>query len=106
MISTVQKYLAVRRAAGFARWATQRGEPHIRTETAIAWASQTASAAQRDTRQKTICCLARYLRAEEQRHELPPSNYFGYRKRRRVPYIYSAEEIRRLLKTSHKAEDF
>jgi integrase/recombinase XerD len=112
MMSTVKRYLAVRRAAGFAltnteyllnsfaRWAAHRRETHIRTESAIAWASQTVSVAQRDARLKTICCFARYLRAENQRHELPPSNYFGYRKRRRVPHIYSAEEIRRLLRAS------
>ena len=46
---------------------------------------------------KTICRFARYLRAEDNRHELPPANHFGYCKRRRVPHIYSAAEIRRLL---------
>ena len=58
MISMVKRYLAVRRTAGFeltnteyllrsfARWAAKRGETHIRTESAIAWASQTISVAQ------------------------------------------------------------
>jgi len=109
MISIVERYLAVRRATGFelmnteyllrsfARWAAQRRESHIRSESAIAWASQTASVAQRDARLKTICLFARYLRAEDPRHELPSANHFGYRKRRRVPHIYSAVEIGRLL---------
>jgi integrase/recombinase XerD len=109
MISTVKRYLAVRRAAGFeltnteyllrsfARWAAQRGETHVRTESAIAWASQTVSVAQRDARLKTIWRFARYLRAEDNRHELPPANHFGYHKSRRVPHIYSVVEIRRLL---------
>lgn len=109
MISAVESYLAVRRATGFeltnteylllsfARWAGTRNETQIRTETAIAWASQTLSVAQRDARLKTICRFARYLRAEDKRHELPPANHFGYRKTRRVPHIYSAVEIRRLL---------
>ena len=109
MISIVERYLAVRRATGFelmnteyllrsfARWAAQRGETQIRSESAIAWASQTASVAQRDARLKTICLFARYLRSEDPRHELPSANHFGYRKRRRVPHIYSAVEIRRLL---------
>ena len=112
MISTVQNYLAVRRAAGFelvnteyllrsfARWAAQRGEAHIRTASAIAWASQTASVAQRDARLKALCLFARYLRAEDPRHELPPANHFGYRKRRRVPHVYSTAEIQRLLKAA------
>ena len=109
MISIIERYLAVRRATGFelmnteyllrsfARWAAQRGETHIRSESAVAWASQTASVAQRDARLKTICLFARYLRPEDPRHELPSANHFGYRKRRRVPHIYSAVEIRRLL---------
>lgn len=109
MISIIERYLAVRRATGFelmnteyllrsfARWAAQRGETQIRSESAIAWASQTASVAQRDARLKTICLFARYLRSEDPRHELPSANHFGYRKRRRVPHIYSAVEIGRLL---------
>ena len=109
MISIVERYLAVRRATGFelmnteyllrsfARWAAQRGETHIRSESAVAWASQTASVAQRDARLKTICLFARYLRSEDPRHELPSANHFGYRKRRRVPHIYSAVEIGCLL---------
>ena len=109
MISTVKRYLAVRRATGFelmnteyllrsfACWAGRRGERYVRTESAIAWANQTVSVAQRDARLKTICRFARYLRAEDNRHELPPVNHFGYCKRRRVPHIYSAAEIRRLL---------
>ena len=36
----------------FAGWAAERGETHIRTATAIAWASQSVSVAQRDARLK------------------------------------------------------
>jgi len=112
MMSLVQSYLALRRAAGFelenaeyllrsfARWAAQRGETHLRTASVIAWASQTASLAQRDARLKALCLFARYLRAEDPQHELPPANHFGYRKRRRVPHLYSALEIQRLLKAT------
>ena len=41
--------------------------------------------------------LRRHVRVEDHGHELPPANYFGYRKRRRVPYIYSTSEINRLI---------
>jgi hypothetical protein len=90
MISIVERYLAAGRATGFeltnteyllrsfALWAAQRGETHIRSESAIAWASQTASVAQRDARLKTTCLFARYLRSEDPRHELPSANHFGY----------------------------
>lgn len=109
MMPAMESYLAVRRAAGFklsnadyllrsfARFATQRGDLHIRAQTAIDWASETASVAQRDARLKTVCRFARYLRAEDQQHELPPAGYFGYRKMRRVPFIYSRAEIARLV---------
>ena len=109
MIVAVESYLAVRRAAGFtlsnteyllrsfADFAADRKETHIRTATAIDWASQAKSVAQRHTRHQTICRFAQYLRVENLRHELPPANHFGYRKTRRVPHIYSRDEINGLV---------
>ena len=105
MMASVETYLAVRRAVGFtlsnteyllrsfADFAADRKETHIRTATAIDWASQAKSVAQRHTRHRTICRFAQYLRIEDSRHELPPANHFGYRKTRRVPHIYSRDEI-------------
>jgi len=105
MMASVETYLAVRRAVGFtlsnteyllrsfAAFATDRKETRIRTATAIDWASQAKSVAQRHTRHQTICRFAQYLRVEDFRHELPPANHFGYRKSRRVPHIYSRDEI-------------
>lgn len=109
MMASVETYLAVRRAVGFtlsnteyllrsfADFAAHRKETHIRTATAIAWASQAKSVAQRHTRHQTICRFAQYLRVEDLRHELPPANHFGYRKTRRVPHIYSRDEINALV---------
>jgi integrase len=109
MIAAVESYLAVRRAAGFtlsnteyllhsfASFATDKKQTHIRTATAIDWASQAESVAQRHTRYQTICRLAQYLRVEDSRHESPPANHFGYRKTRRVPHIYSRDEIEALV---------
>jgi len=109
MMASVETYLAVRRAVGFtlsnteyllrsfADFAAGRKEAHIRTATAIDWASQAKSVAQRHTRHRTICRFAQYLRVEDLRHELPPANHFGYRKTRRVPHIYSRDEINALV---------
>jgi integrase len=109
MMASVETYLAVRRAVGFtlsnteyllrsfADFATDKTETHIRTATAIDWASQAKSVAQRHTRHQTICRFAQYLRIEDSRHELPPANHFGYRKTRRVPHIYSRDEIEGLV---------
>ena len=112
MMPAVEAYLALRRAAGFrlfnaeyllasfAGFAGERNETHVRTETAIAWAAQGPSAAQRDRRLKTIGLFARHVHLEDDRHELPPANHFGYRKTRRVPYIYSPDEIGRLIEAA------
>ena len=114
MITAVETYLAVRRAAGFtlsnteyllrsfAGFATGEDQTHIRTATAIDWASQAESVAQRHTRYQTICRFAQYLRVEDSRHESPPENHFGYRKTRRVPYIYSRDEIDGLILAATK----
>ena len=105
MITAVESYLAVRRAAGFtlsnteyllrsfSAFAADQRQTHIRTTTTIYWASQAGSVAQRHTRYQTICHFARYLRVEDPRHEALPPNHFGYRKTRRVPHIYSRGEI-------------
>ena len=114
MIAAVESYLAVRRAAGFtlsnaeyllrsfASFATNQDQTHIRTVTAIDWASQAESVAQRHTRYQTVCRFAQYLRIEDSRHESPPENHFGYRKTRRVPYIYSRDEIDALILAATK----
>jgi integrase len=112
MMDAVEGYLRLRRKAGFdmsnaeyllasfARFAAERSETHIRTQTAIDWAVQGPSVAQRDARLKTVCGFARHIRVEDGRHELPPVNHFGYRKKRRVPYIYSRREINRLIEAA------
>lgn len=109
MLNTVTAYIAQRRAArfamlnaecllkNFAAFAAERGEMHVHIQTAIDWAALGPSVAQRDARLKTICRFARYTRVEDDRHEVPPANYFGARKKRRPPHIYSADEISRLI---------
>lgn len=109
MKGAVAAYLALRRTTGFemanaeylldsfARFATGRNETHIHMQTAIDWAARGASAAQRDERLKSVCRFARHIRAEDRRHELPPAKYFACGKTRRMPYIYSPNEIERLL---------
>ena len=105
MIAAVESYLAVRRAAGFtlsnteyllrsfADFSSDQKQTHIRTVIAIDWAGRARSLAQRHTRYQTVCRFAQYVRVEDLRHESPPANYFGYRKTRRIPHIYSRDEI-------------
>jgi integrase/recombinase XerD len=109
MMAAVEIYLAVRRAAGFtlsnteyllrsfASFASNQRQRHIRTATAIDWASQAKSLEQRHTRYQTICRFAQYLHLENSGHELLPPKHFGYQKTRRVPQVYSREEIAALI---------
>ena len=112
MLKTIETYLALRRATGFAMsnaeyllksfagFAAERGQAYVQTQTAIDWAALGPSIAQRDARLKAICRFARHIRVEDVRHELPPGNHFGARKRRRPPYIYSGTEITRLIEAA------
>jgi integrase len=41
--------------------------------------------------------FAHFIQAEDPRHELPPKDVFDGRRQRPIPYIFSAEEINRLV---------
>lgn len=112
MLNTIETYLALRRATGFAMlnaeyllksfsaFAVERGHAYVQTQTAIDWAALGPSVAQRDARLKAVCRFARHIRVEDVRHELPPANHFGARKRRRPPHIYSGTEIGLLIEAA------
>jgi integrase len=109
LTASIDAFLALRRAVGFqleteeyllhgfARWAAERGETHVRTQTATEWAAATRSPWQRERRLRTVATFARHARAEDARHEVPPIFVFGHRHVRPTPHIYSPEEVRRLL---------
>jgi integrase/recombinase XerD len=106
---SIDAYLALRRAVGFrlmteesllhdfARWASDRRETHVRTQTAMAWATTARSTWQRERRLRAVAGFARHARAEDPRHEVPPIFVFGRRHVRPRPHIYSPDEIGRLL---------
>ncbi len=106
----VDRYIALRRTLGyklrkparhlqaFARYADERGETHVRAATVLAWvtaAGRTQDA--RAERMRHLILFARFLHAEDARHEVPASNIFAVRKIRPVPYIYTPSEIARIL---------
>lgn len=109
MMATVDAYLALRRVAGFAlgnteyllrsfvRFAHDRDEVHIRTDTVITWASQGPSLAQRHRRYETVRQFAVYAQLDDPRHDTPSPRYFGYRKTRRPPRLYTPDEIDQLV---------
>jgi integrase/recombinase XerD len=109
LMTAVDTYVAVRRATGFqfkageaslrsfACFATARGDRHVVTSTALAWATIASSEAQRHNRLQTIVRFARFLHAEDPQHEIPPAQVFCGRRQRPTPYIFSAEELQRLV---------
>ncbi len=109
LMQSIDAYIALRRAVGFqlkteehllhdfARWASERGETHVRTCTATDWAAAGSSTWQRERRLRAVAGFARHARAEDLRHEVPPIFVFGRRHVRPRPHIYSPAEIGRLL---------
>ena len=68
--------------------------------TAIEWAGSAPSLCQRARRLGQVIRFARYIRAEDARHEIPPTVFGSESRPRPVPYIFSAEEIKRILQTA------
>ena len=82
----------------FARFAESIGDCFVRNETVLNWAAEAPSAAQRRGRLLVVRRFARAMQAEDERYEDPPADAFGRPTRnRRMPHIYTSDEIRRLL---------
>lgn len=109
MRDAVNNYIAVRRAAGFklvktersllkfADFATASGDTHVTAATAIAWAAHGSSPHRRYRRLRDVVLFARFMQAEDERHEIPPARVFPYRFHPRPPHLFTAGEISALL---------
>jgi integrase/recombinase XerD len=109
LASAVRSYLAVRRSAGFrlkdvglhlqgfAAYAEAHGQRYIDARTAIEWARRASSIVQRARRLGSVIRLARYLHAEDTRHEIPPAVFGPERFPRRPPYLLTDEQIVKLV---------
>jgi integrase len=105
----LQSYLAIRRAAGFAlrttekllrqfvTFAIRQGDTHIVSATAIAWASLASSEPLRANRLRMVSRFAQFAQAEDPTHELPATHIFRGHLQRRRPYLFSDEEVQRIL---------
>ena len=110
----IDTWLATRRASGFAltkyerelhrfaEFSADRGEDYVRAQTAIVWASQAATPGQRCRNFQRLVHLARYLHAEDPRHEVLPNGRFPGKRHRPVPYIYTANEAYRLVEAASR----
>ena len=109
LTQTVETYLAVRRACGFtlkwqgsllrsfAAFSEARGKQQVCSQTAIEWAALARSLPQRARRLGRVIGFARHIRAEDQRHELPPAVFGSEFRARPTPYILSPDDIARLV---------
>jgi integrase/recombinase XerD len=105
----VASYVAVRRATGFAfktagsllqsfaTFSEARGEHYVRASVAIEWAGLARSVSQRARRLGMVIRFARYIRAEDGRHELPVAVFGAEKQPRPVPYILSDDAIQQLV---------
>lgn len=111
----VDRYIALRGTLGyklrkparhlraFADHAASRGEAHVCAATVLAWAMAAGPTREaRAERFRNIALFARFLHAEDSRNELPGRNPFAVRKTRPIPYIYTPDEIARILDAAGK----
>ncbi len=81
----------------FACFAAERGDSHVRAVAATAWAGAASTSGARSRRLGAVIRLARFLRAEDPAHEIPATDIYAAPRSRPVPYIYSADELARIL---------
>lgn len=108
----VESYLSVRRACGFAlkspgnllrsfaAFSEAKGKEHVCGQTAIEWAGLARSVHQRARRLNHVIRFARYVRAEDRSHEVPPAVFGSGQHTRPTPYIFSPDEIVRLVQAA------
>lgn len=109
----LEEYLATRRAAGFAlrntaralkrfvAFAEQQGAEILTTQLALQWAQQAdAQSAWRAKRLDMARLFAKYLSAQDPRTEIPPVGLLPRGYQRPGPYLYSDEEVNRLLQAA------
>lgn len=109
LADAVRSYLAVRRATGFkltmvgfhlrsfAAYADRKRRRYVSSKIAIEWARQVPSVHQRARRLGDVRRFARYMHAEDPRHEVPPAIFGSEKRPRPAPYILSEEQIRQLI---------
>ena len=111
LTDAVERYLSLRQTLGhklrgagahlraFAHFAVATGDVHVRTATAMEWAKQARSPNARHIWLRDVSALARFLHAEDSAHEVPPRIFHAAKSRPR-PYIYTPEEIERLIEAA------
>lgn len=112
----LDRYLVIRRSLGyelrtderilrkFIAFAEQQGADHISTDLFLKW-QKSFGKAKRQTwgrRLGMVRIFAQWLHGIDQKHEVPPRGLIPVRNRRPKPYIYSGEEIRRIVEAAER----
>ena len=110
----VQEYLSLRRSLGFKLQDAGKGlidfvtfmerhhTSHITQARALAWAQQPVNVqpAQWAKRLSFVRGFARHRSATDPRTQIPPQGLLPFRLKRARPYLYSDDEIRKLLRAT------
>lgn len=120
-------YLAMRRALGyqlaraekllgqFLTYLEDLGETHVRTDTALRWATLptgTKPSGWASKRLSAVRGFAAHLHTIDPATEIPPADLLRWRARRATPYLYTDEEVAALragaaaLRTSHRVATY
>ena len=116
LTALVDSYLAARRAVGFqlrdtedilrdfVASASRKGDTHVYSRTILDWIrSRNGSPLRKCIRLRTVSLLARYLHAEDERHEVPPQGAFGRHKpQRRPPFLFTPADIEGLIRAARR----
>ena len=112
----IDDYIALRRSLGFklrdmaddlrnfATFLEQKAAPFVTTELAMEWAMQPADHQPSDWAQRLsfVRVFARHWHATDPRTEIPPMGLLPFRPQRARPYLYSEQEIQKLLAAALK----
>ena len=107
----IEEYLALRRSLGFklhdtarglrafAAFLEQKAAPYITTALALEWAMQPVHQQPSEWARRLgfVRVFARHWRASDPRTEIPPAGLLPFRPQRAQPYLYSEQEIQKLL---------
>jgi integrase/recombinase XerD len=110
--AAVDSYLVHRRAAGFqlrdqegilrdfTRFASAAGDAFVLSRTVLAWIRvRHGSPLRSRIRLRTVVHLARYLHAEDDRHEVPPADAWSrHRPHRRPPFLFTPPQVMALVR--------
>ena len=89
LMEHVERYVTLKKALGlkfkeqeqllrrYATYAEAHGDPFVVSNRVLDWVEKTFSSSRAPRRLHTVCGFAVSLHAEDERHEVPPRDYFG-----------------------------